>query len=169
MSSGYKDIQELLWVLQTQRRNHEQPIYHFFRREYSFSCYGWQAVSIAEEYYKTKQVLRSEYGLDCVDISRKFMRSIASSLIDKHCKLVIWHKENHSATAMWQVQMEASSGSFDILEEELGNLEMEASSSCFSACVTAFDGDPLMGIALISVLTRRIALYKLLDDHQYSR
>lgn len=173
MSKSNYDLASLVKYLSTKEKNRtsdEPETYHFFRREYSFSCYCSQAVSIADEYYKTKRVVRIEQGMECVDISRKLLAKIGGSLLERLCKIAIWHKPNPSPTSSWELQLEASPGNFDKLEDELGSLEKDASSSCYSIAIAVAENNPYeLGIALLSSVTRYIYLYKFRDNDEYSR
>jgi hypothetical protein len=172
MSKTTSDLQNLLKVLGANEKYlpSQSPTFHFFKREYSFTCYGWQAVTIAEEYYKTKRVIRHEQGMECVDISKKLLSKICGSLLDRSCNISLWHKPNPSPFSPWELRLEARPGNFGKLEEELGTLDNDQSSACYSMCAVISENCPtIVGVALVSSITRQINLHKVVDEADYSR
>ena len=143
---------------------------HFLRREYSYTCYGYQALALAEEYYKTKRVVRVDQGLDCLDVSRKLFSKIGGSLLERHLRVQVWHKPSPSPSAPWELKLPATHGNFEALENEVGKLERDVTSSCFIAAVKLDDlSSSLVGLAVLSTVTREMYLYEFEDDSEYSK
>ena len=143
---------------------------HFFRREYSYTCYGFQAIALAEEYYHTSRVLRIDQGMECLDVSRKLLAKIGGSLLGRHLRIKVWQKTSPSPTAPWDVKLEATHGNFQALEDEIGKLERDVTSSCFIAAVKADSLNPVkLGLAFVSTITHEIHMYEYEDDQNYSK
>lgn len=159
-------------LLQRERllKSEEVETIHFLRREYSYTCYGHQALALADEYYKTKRVVRVDQGLDCLDVSRKLFTKIGCSLLERHLRVQVWHKASPSPTAPWELKLTATHGNFEALENEVGKLERDITSSSFVAAVKADDLTPSkLGLAILSTVTRELHLYEFEDDADYSK
>jgi hypothetical protein len=142
---------------------------HVFRRDYMYSCFGYQAITIADEFLKTTRVVRHEQGIECVDISRKLMAKIGGALLDRHVQLCIWHKQDpSSASSPWEIKFSANDANFDKLEDELGALDRDITSSCFSLAVSVGDNDlSSLGVAVVSNVTKQIYLFEFKDDRDF--
>jgi hypothetical protein len=93
---------------------------HFFKREYSYAVYGSQAVSIAREFYRSRDVLKNENGLECITISRRFFSSIVLSLLENNKSIHVWTKRQGGD---WVVQCQASPGYTQEIEKEITSEE----------------------------------------------
>ncbi len=143
---------------------------HIFRREYSYSCYGYHAIALAEEYYQTKRVVRIDQGLECLDISRKMLSTIGGSLIDRQFRIKLWYKPTPSPIGPWELKLEASQGNFSSLEEEVGKLDRDVTSSCYQAGIVMNLNNPCyVGVCLVSTVTNKIHLFEYEDNSDYTK
>jgi hypothetical protein len=163
-------------------------VFHFFKREYSYAVYDNQAIALARKFYRSREVLKCDNGLESLTISRKFFSSIVLALLNENKSVYVWQKRagsNDSKTGPsteWVVCCRGSPGHTSELEKEVLTHEadiLKESSVVASVRVEirATDGvssrknrNPFMvGIAVLSQGEARLILMDFPDDSCFTR
>jgi DNA mismatch repair ATPase MutS len=142
------------------------PTIHFFKKEYFYCCYGYQALLIAEEFYGTRQVIRNDQNLESIDINRKLLNKIATYLLSHRYKILIWER---SESEGWIKKIEACPGDIGQLEDEVGQLDKEVTSDFVVAVKFGGEETGKIGVAFVSTLQNQINMMEFIDDAEFSR
>ncbi len=141
------------------------PIIHFFKSEYFYYCYGPHAIQLADEFYGTRQLLRQEQNLEILEVNKKLMKKIASSLLERRVHVIFW---NRIETVGWKVKFQALPGDYLLLEAELGSIDRSSFLSDFVATVSLTETNKLAA-AFVSLMQSQIVLMEFNDDQDFSR
>lgn len=69
----------------------DSSIFYFFKREFSFSVHGLQAISVAKEYYRSLSVLKTaEDGLEYLTISSALFSKLACRLLNSNVNIQVF-------------------------------------------------------------------------------
>lgn len=142
------------------------PIIHFFKSEYFYYCYGPHAIQLADEFYGTRQLLRQEQNLEILEVNKKLMKKIASSLIERRVHVIFW---NRIESIGWKVKLQALPGDYLSLEAELGSLDRSSFLSDFVATVSFMNETNKLAAAFVSLMQSQIVLMEFNDDQDFSR
>lgn len=144
---------------------HSCTIFHFFQKEYTYTCHGAQAVAIAKQFYRTANVVKYEQSLETLEVGSKLFSTIIGKLICDRLPICIWHKEAND----WVVWKRGSPGNIVQLEEFIssGNTAILSPYMAYiTVQVPAGKGKELsvqLGIALISTSLRRAIIIDSID------
>lgn len=168
--SKKSDFNDLLEKLLGTESSNGFKAYHFFKRDYLYICYGVQAVYIADQYYQTRSVIKTENGKQSVTVGRKTLSHICASLLDQHFMVKIWGKPEKSASSPWEIIAEGKPGNYKQLEEEVGAVEKDATSIKFVAAVKLWEEKVFhVGIVLISTDINAIIFAEFDDTEHFSK
>lgn len=144
------------------RHNKGLETLHFFRKDYGFSCYGYQANFIAETFYRTRFGIKIDQGLESLDIQRSLFRKICGKLLLEY-RIKLWNKPG-------DLQAEATLGNYRDLENEVGEIERDITDSPYIAALRVDQTNPMVwGLALISNYVNQVVLFDIADNEDYTR
>jgi DNA mismatch repair protein MSH2 len=139
-----------------------------------YSCHGGDALLVAEQVFKTNNVVKylgsssSNRGLPSVTISSALTKMfLRDCLTSKQMRVEIYEAEEHSGrrnNARWQVGKTASPGNISQLEDLLfSNTDLVASAVSMAIKRTK-DG---VGCAFVDVQEKTITVAEFVDDENY--
>jgi hypothetical protein len=135
--------------------------FHFFRKEFNYTCHGPLAQQCAKDYYHTENVIRIENGVTTLEINGKLMSKAVQNCLNKRLNVCIWKKE--ASTGCWEKWKYGTPGNVLELEEILNEDENVNNGSLpwFAALLIA----PLshnyqrLGLALVSTTEARFVVF----------
>jgi len=174
MSSSPKskkvDFNDLVEKLLSLEKAETFKTFHVFKREKCYSCYDYHARQIADGYYENRNVIRIDNGLECLNMNRKTLSHVSVGLLERKFTMKIWGKpEKNLSSSSWELICEATPGNYNQLEDELGFLERDTTSSSFVAGVKLDEKNSVVGLALMSTSINTIILTEFRDNEFFIR
>jgi hypothetical protein len=166
-NKGSASIYRLL--VSNESRNIDHKHFHFFEKEYTYTCHGSQAHTIASRFYTTGNVIKLDQGLDTVEVGTKMLGSILRSLLLDRCSVSIWTK----AEVNWEITRSATPGNWAQVESILGLESTNSISIPAVGCVNVWEdpsnGECKLGIAVVSTSSCVVSLYEAISCSEVSR
>lgn len=144
--------------------------FHFFEQEYTFTCFEYQALYVADEFYHTRYAVRLEHGLESLSLSRKFFRKVCSQLIHHH-NVCLWGKRSRDATATYELIASGSSGNKRPIEDVVGSFSETESDDDYVAALhlDVASHRTLLSLAYFSHCDYNLRVMSFCDDDDYSK
>lgn len=150
-------------------------VFHFFKRDWIYTCHGTQAEFIAKMVYKTTNVLRMDAGLPTVEINSKLFNRIVEYLFAKNIRIVIWKRDtygthiNSSSNVKWHCGSMISAAHRVHIETELGPINSSDDTIsphlvAIHACLQSYR----VGVALVSTSHGTFTVYEFVDEENWN-
>jgi hypothetical protein len=142
----------------------EANVVHLFRRDSKdggwpyFTAHGTQSVFLAQCFYKSQSVLKKDWNLDSLTLSRQMVAQVVAYLLNENMSVQIWAKRGELRSDDWVKDMAASPGNVTELEQEFGAVVAELNSTAVIAAVW-ITGGLKVGVATASVARHELTIF----------
>lgn len=144
--------------------------FHFFEQEYTFTCFEYQALYIADEFYRTRYAVRLEHGLEALSLSRKFFRKVCSELVQHH-SICLWGKRTKDVSAVYELIASGSAGNRRPLEDVVGSFGETRTDDDYVAALHLDSSShrSLLSLAYFNYGDYNLRVLSFCDDDEFSR
>lgn len=144
--------------------------FHFFEQEYTFTCFEYQALYIADEFYRTRYAVRLEHGLESLSLSRKFFRKVCSQLV-RHHSICLWGKRSKDVTATYELIASGSAGNKRPIEDVVGSFSETQTDDDYVAALhlDASSHRSLLSLAYFNYGDYNLRVMSFCDDDEFSK
>jgi DNA mismatch repair protein MSH2 len=118
-SQGNLSLKEFVSRLLSLRGSHKTNTFHFFEKLHTFTCYEYQALFIADEFYNTRYSIRLESGLESLSLSKMFFKKVCFQILQKD-DVCIWGKRTKELNSPYELLAKGSPGNIRPVEDILG-------------------------------------------------
>ena len=132
---------------------------HFFQKEYTYTCHGRQARSLADRFYTTGNVIKQEQGIDTLEVGTKLMGTILRALLSDRVNVKIWTK---APGADWHLLSLATPGNWSQVENLLDDCDSSFLPTIAGLYVTdQLGGECGLGVCIVNTSQTTITMFEL--------